>query len=134
MPRATAYAHRSIDRVFNFYGTECRYIRPDGTLGLSGQIGKFDVIDAEENIEGARIETDIKGYRVRFRTWHLPDGFAFEKGGRLHLREAFDGYCDFIIDAMPRSFNRGGYQIVMPLQPYTGPAPSAPTGYDFGDA
>lgn len=135
-------AQRSLDKIYAHFGRPCTVILPDGQA-LRGQSAKFDIIEQEQNIDGSRIEVDMKGFTARFRRHKFPDNVltayrgVLPKGTRITFDPPVLGYSHFHIDAKAMAFNRDGGQIIAQLTPTSAPALSisdisAPTGLPLG--
>lgn len=130
--RAEAARFRSLDSIFRVNG-HAATLRLSGTQ-LTNQTVLMGVHEIEEDIQGSQIEAAMKGFRMRLRLHHLPDGLRPTLGDTVELVHPFEGHRHFHIDGAGRSFNRSGLQIIVSLSVADDPArrgSARPAGYDF---
>jgi len=123
-------ARRSLNVIYNHHGQSVNVTLPGGNI-LSGQIAKVDIIEAEQTVDGSRVEVDMKGYTARFRRHCVPDEVlkahpsGFPTGTRLEFDPPVLEHIHFHVDGKPQAFNRDGGQFIVQMTP-TG-APDAAT-------
>lgn len=115
-PRERA-AIRALAPIYAHFGKPAQLIPLQGaTLTVRP---KFRVIEAEEGMDGSKIEARIKGYSATIRTSELGElsDLAAMIGGRLELQDGhtFDGYEAFSINAEPLAWGREGTQRLFSL-------------------
>lgn len=126
---------RLLDETYGYFGRQLSYLR--GESELFSVIGRITVNDAEQGLEGQKIEVDLKGFNLRLRRHTVPDGFAPALGDRVTLETPFEGYTVFNVDGGGHSFGRGGDQVLAGLTPVSSsalaaPDPSKPKGLNLG--
>jgi len=125
-------AQRLLDVTYGHYGVGLTYFR--GEAELFQTVGRVTVKDAEEGLDGAAIEAEMKGFTLRLRRHTCPDDFTPQPGDLITIDEPLLDYVHFHVDSKARAFGRGGYQHIVGLTPTTDPsdvAPSAPAGLPF---
>lgn len=127
LSRRDRLTQRSLDRIYRHFGRPCHLILPTGQE-ISNQLAKLDIREQEQNVDGSRIEVDMKGFTARFRRHTFPDNILETTRGILPIGTiiTFDppvlGYTYYHIDAKPMAFNRDGGQIIAQLTPTSSPA------------
>ena len=116
-PRQRAAA-RALDSVYRHFGLPAQLV----LIAASGLvtvpvIAKLRVSEAEESVDGAKIEAQVKGYACQIRTADLADVTVPYLRGRLELLagHSFDGFDAFAIGGEPRSLGRDGLQKLFKL-------------------
>ncbi|WP_427452181.1 hypothetical protein [Litorimonas sp. WD9-15] len=125
LPPREIHARRLLDTTYDYLGTDLIYRR--GGQDLFETKGKVHINDMEQNLDGSRIEIDVKGFSLRLRRHTCPENFVVQTGDRIELLTPLEGFSHFHIDAAPRSFGRSGRQIHVGLTPTAAPATGEPS-------
>ena len=125
-------AARGLTAIYKRYGTPSA-LTLDGHAALPSVLPILEVRDAEEGLEGQKIEAVIAGYTARFRTSDIPAAMRADllawRGGVIDLNDGrtFGEFARFRIDEDPRKFGRDGQQLIVKI---TGVALSAAESWD----
>jgi len=110
-----SHARRLLETTYGYLAVQGTYSR-GGAVLFSGLL-RITVNDAEQTLDGQKVETDLKGFNLRLRRYLMDEGFSPAIGDQVELEEPFEGYALFHVDGAGHSFGRGGYQFLAGLTP-----------------
>ena len=123
--RRQALVARTLEAVYDHHGRDAALLPPEGGAGdPRGVVAIFNVTDVVQGLDGAAIDTKLKGFTAKLRVSDV-EGLEIRAGHRLVLEEPFHGHERFVVDSRPRAYGREGAQLVVGLSAASDPVDPA---------